>query len=806
MQPTVDEVVRDPEFQNLPFQERHKVLLSVDPDYAGLKPGEQSKVLNGLKQQSFWQGGQKQAQATTTQSEIRQGPSRAAYAISDIARPVLTGVGAGIGGLLGAGAGGAGGLAGGPAAPATVPTGATLGSIAGAGLGYTTGNKIADVIDTGLGVSRGVPDLKNATLSTLKDISSGAMMEMGGQVGGKLITSGLAALAKRGGLPYSTGASRVKAGNVLENVYGDMSAREASNAARVADASRRAGVHQPLTLAQQMGRTKAAAFEQSMAAKDDLMDALTRQDTSVRETALSRMRSALGRGQALPATQDVQSVGANIHGSINSALEPVKAAERVIWGEVPSYPMPNVNLQSAIKSVTSEPYEKPVQDAIDSTIAYMSKMPKNTEGMRAIDRTLTNNISKALQAGDNNLARVYQNLKAGVSADFRAISKAAETGDIALAPNGEVVIPSQLRSERDRIMALMGDSKTATHAGVRLNEINNTLRNLQPAEDVASAYTAAKNFSRQKFERFDRGATSRVMAKGNEIEGQRLPYEQIPSKFYTPSGANDLVRAIGPQRAAEQMRPFVVTDLLSKTAQNGEMSVIAAENYLKKNYGALKRLNLVGEVQGIIKGQLPNEFERLLAAKRVDRLTDNPYFTTQEASKLLRDYAPVIRKYYGNDAVQSLRDYHSLMKAMGRNKNVSYSGGSNTWEKFANTPEELAPVGRKVFNAVVNAIMYAGAGAYMGGPVGAVAGAAAGTTTKILAENARVQTARFLREAIVDPAKAKALMQIARSSNAAAANAKSMSTLLGRWITTGEGTIGGVARNLENRESEQAPQ
>lgn len=59
--PSIDEVVRDPEFQGLPLGERRKVMIQVDPDFAGLHPREQNQVLVGLKTKPFWQGGGKPA-------------------------------------------------------------------------------------------------------------------------------------------------------------------------------------------------------------------------------------------------------------------------------------------------------------------------------------------------------------------------------------------------------------------------------------------------------------------------------------------------------------------------------------------------------------------------------------------------------------------------------------------------------------------------------------------------------------------------------------------------------------------------
>lgn len=42
------QILADPDFQGLPFQEKAKVLSAVDPDFAGLPPGEQTKALYAL--------------------------------------------------------------------------------------------------------------------------------------------------------------------------------------------------------------------------------------------------------------------------------------------------------------------------------------------------------------------------------------------------------------------------------------------------------------------------------------------------------------------------------------------------------------------------------------------------------------------------------------------------------------------------------------------------------------------------------------------------------------------------------------
>ena len=61
-QPDAQTLVRDPVFQNLPWDKRHSRLKAVDPEYAALPASEQAEVLNGLKTKPFWQGNRSDAQ------------------------------------------------------------------------------------------------------------------------------------------------------------------------------------------------------------------------------------------------------------------------------------------------------------------------------------------------------------------------------------------------------------------------------------------------------------------------------------------------------------------------------------------------------------------------------------------------------------------------------------------------------------------------------------------------------------------------------------------------------------------------
>lgn len=729
---------------------------------------------------------------------------------ADFLRPTLEGGGAVLGGLAGV-----------PLAPGSLGTSV----VGGAGLGYAIGKKAADLIE-----GKNAP-LLDQFLAIPGDVATGATYELGGQLAAKGIgaaTTGLARFLKAP--PLTTKGATVAAGDVLESVYGSPSAQEAANITKAAELENRLGIP-PLTGAQRSGSTNAAMFEQSMAGYRQVAEELATRETAARETALDRFRQTLGDGGSLPTTQADQVTGQNITDALDATLNQVKGAERAIWDEVPNYPMPTTNFAATATELTKTPMVESAQNAVRGVLGFAEQVPNTVQGMQSIERTISSEINKAARAGDNETKRALTLLKNSIKADFDAMSAAAEAGDVAL-HNGAVVYPSKIQGELNSIgeriaqeqatakgaadvqamqKALMargipamrqtaepersfieritreyqakiggevpGLASTSTpqldHLTGRAAQLNEVLANLQPADDVAGKYQAAKQFSKeQHFDRFGRGQTKQVLAEGDQFNGQRIPAEQVPGRFFSETGADDLIRAFGKDEAARQMQPHIVNDLISKTGTpDGGISVLRGMNWLNNNMAALQKLGLDREVKQIIKDQVPNEFRRMLSAKRVDRLTDNPYFTVQEVRNLLKDYGSTLKELYGKDSLQALRDYHNLVQTMSRNKNVTYSGNSATWEKFVNKPEATGSVGRRVVSAVTSAILTAsgaGVGATIHGASGAVVGASVMGGTKaaydVLQKHAQETTARLLKEAITNPETAQMLMKIARGA------------------------------------------
>lgn len=179
--PTVEQIMSDPEFHAMPIGERQKVMQSIDPEYAGLPPQEQIRVLE-MSQGNQAAEPQGELMASHAPMVSPQPESRfdktlkgSARVLSPIARPVLEG-----GGMVGGAAAGA--FAGAPAGPGAILTG-----IAGSAMGYTAGAKAADQIDIWAGKRKPFSGPGELAKSTAENLATGAAYEVGGQAIGPAI-------------------------------------------------------------------------------------------------------------------------------------------------------------------------------------------------------------------------------------------------------------------------------------------------------------------------------------------------------------------------------------------------------------------------------------------------------------------------------------------------------------------------------------------------------------------------------------------------------------------------------------------
>lgn len=695
------------------------------------------------------------AREGTAGTKLKEGAKVVRDAAMPYVRPLLEGGGAAAGSILGAGAGGLAGLAGGPAAPGTVPYGAIAGGVAGGATGYATGKYLADALE---GRPQSAPQ-------TLRDLGTGAMYEMGGQgaamLGGKAISAGANAYrTAKGTVSRSTpaltqGAVNRKAGEIIAENSGQGAVYEknAADAARVNIPGYKPSLGETRndpgliklqrSIERQPGTAGNTILEQKAANQaavkdyleneftgnesiDDVINALNQKKAQIGATTAQAEKGAeSARGALNPA--DSQTVGRGIASEIEDAITPVKAAEREAWAKVPNYPIPTTNLDEVADRLVLTPMVKSTESAVNEVIDFARRMPKTTEGLQSVERTINDKMYAANV--DPDVRRVLGQLKKAINDDFKLMGEAADAGDVAL-HQGKIVMPSKIKSDLATIEAriaeeetktavmdvdamraelmskgipamkqmaetpkayadrlakdyerafkkspptVQGESKAMGDLVARRDALASQLNELQPAEDVATAYRAAKDVSKERFDRFGKGTVSEVTKQGNQTTGLKLPDNMIPAKVFTPQGADDFIRAVGKDKAAVHADQYAAQDLLSKANPlTGEIPAKTVAAWIQKNMLVLRKYGISGKYTTVAKAQAQAEIAR---AAEVE-------FTKSAASRILNsDVDKAISSAFSSNPSNTGAVIDGLIKAIGTDKQ-GQKGLQNAFKDF----------------------------------------------------------------------------------------------------------------------------
>jgi hypothetical protein len=636
-------------------------------------------------------------------------------------------------------------------------------------------------------------------------------------------------------LPFTKEAYNQKASDILTRTAGEDATEQTAKTLESQNLLNRVNADADFTMAQSSGNMEQAMLEQSLAAKNPALAAeLAANDAKINQAAVNNLKNTLGASPDMPAGQSPQTTGNNLLDAVQKALTPVKKAEAKIWGAIPDYQLPTKPLDRTFSTILETPSTS--QDVIRSLKAVWDSTPKTVKGLQMIEREINSamkagtdtdrhflkqlkdavrgtfdDFGKMVDEGDvalyegqlvkpseiqDEILKLQQTLEATKSA---GLSLKDQNQDLFkyLASNGEVVMQNTgitdeqyAKSLLDRLEYLQTkkgigldykppvsatNQKLVDNIQTGIEQRMNMLDNLQPADDVGKAYQRAKEFSRrQHFDRFGKGEIKSLLKMGDDLNGTRIPSEQIPTRLFHPSAIDGLIKAIGLPKAQAQMMPHIVEILNANAVSNeGIMQIPRAMALLRNRETAdvLNKLGLTNQVKQIIKDQIPQSIKAHLETLPKNELGD-PIQTARQAAKMLRDFGPAIKQLYGNDSevLNSMRDYHRVLEMLGRNKNVSYSKGSTTIEKlFADAPQGSLP--RRIFDNLASTLVGAGTGAVLGGLPGAGVGAVAGASGKGVVNTVKTynkeQVIKILEEAVTDPETASTLMKLARSQKTA---------------------------------------
>lgn len=623
------------------------------------------------------------------------------------------------------------------------------GTVVGGTLGYAAGQQLGDVIFGERGDGTVTGELKQAG----RDIYEGAQGELLGLGLGAATGKAVASLANlRTANPIRSIAER-RARDVYSTT-GNLTEREAANAAKSQELTSRLGVE--LTPAQRTGKPSLQSLEQGLASTDpEFAATLSARDAAAKQKALSNIRGAVGKEKPLPKTQELTSTGQDTIEAISGAQTATKPIHEELYSAIPNTPQPT--------------------DKIKSVVAQLKKnfRPGDEEvyPARAIARVEEAIKGKQPSTGGHGRPAPPQILDAqGIPIRQNLDTTKAEVGF------------QDLHSLRKDIGRQIQDATTGAKPNRELAAKLTTIKNaiddtIEETMGADNQYKSAKDAFIEYAGRFRTGAVEKVLRKGNESSGLRIADENINRQFFTPSGAAQLKRAVGAGQAKEQMRPFVVADMLKSAAPDGaNFNAQVGINYINKNRAALQQLGLVDDAKQILKDQFPAELERLLAKRAPDPTTGQQFFSSQDMRTILQKYGSTIKQLYGADALQSFRDYNQLMGMIERKNLIPRGAGSNTAEKaMAIANAMIAKSGgpeQRLTEGLLSAILQ-GTGA--GGALGYASGqtlesAAAGASIvagRQIVRNVDKRVAQvfgqILKEATLNPQVAKDLITVKKT-------------------------------------------
>lgn len=709
----------------------------------------------------------------TTKTRIKQGAKDVGRAAMPYVRPVMEGAGATIGGIVGAGAGSLAGLSGGPAAPATVPYGAIAGGIAGGTVGYGIGAKGADILESLSDAnSRPQPTTVMGQMGqSLSDLGEGFKYELMGGIGGNLASrSAVAATKYATRTPLQDIANR-RAADVFK-ANNTLTPAESANVVKGAKLTKKLGVK--LTPAQMTGKPSLASLEQNLTTTDPAFaSVLNSQDSVAKQAALANIKKSVGPGKQMPVTQDLQTTGASVAESVKTAQKAAKPIHEALYDEIPNTPQPTDRIKSVIKMLKKD-FRPGDEDVFPSRA--ISRIEEAIEG------------PKPSMGGHGKPADPVILDAQGIPIRKNMDTTKAEVGF------------QDLHSLRKDIGRQIQDASTGMKPNRELAAKLTTIKNaidetIEESMGADNQYKAAKNAFIDYADKFRTGAVNKVLAKGNESTGLRIAEENIPRQFFTPSGTEGLIKAVGKQAATAQMKPFVISDLVKAASPDGvNFNPQAGINYIQKNRVMLERLGLTKDVQQVIKDQFPNELEKMLS-KRAPDANGGQFFTAQDMRGILQKYGNTIKQLYGPQALNSFREYNQLMGMIDRKNLVPRSGGSNTAEKALNVANSMIKdsVGpaKKLTEGLLGALAqgagYGSAGSFAMGNISAkvaVTGAAVMAGKQML-KNANSQVSKafvsILQEATLNPAIAADLMKLQKTGRVPVA----LQTVIDKHVLSG---------------------
>ena len=552
------------------------------------------------------------------------------YGVAGAARemlgPVLSAAGLVGGGMVG-------GASTGPAAPA--------GAVAGAGLGYGMAENVLRQADVALGNRKPYDNLIEAGQQTGRDVATGATYEMGGQVIGSAIQPAVRFIApamqrfpgigrpfKGRGMPGTAGRAQVEAGEQLLDAQ-PKTLDDLINSGRTEMETtmslERAGAPR-LTEAQLTGNKQLSLIEQAQAKAGggtDFAGKLLRENEAAVLAARNEVENVVAGGQVVPISKD--ELGAVVRESLKTKHRASYDTVKTAYDAIPA----SVTIGKG--KVGKEVNVIIKQMVADGEVGLMT--PAGQKVLQLVDDVL-------VKGGETISLTRLSNLRRQVS----DVASEAYSG-------GNKTTWNFLRQFRDKIDDIieLGEGIPPKYA--------------QASADAREAFKAHKKL-------YESGKVADVIGTGKEFGGAKIAEEAIPSKFFSSgsiTSAKQLIEVVGKEEAKK---------LAVESGKAEAVRVMQSATEPKTLMNWLNQNQRVFDIYGIKPSEVLDRgmVKDLIVGKYKDPTLN------QLATRLKQIGSANLKQIFNPKEVQALRDYHTILKAVQRNQNVTAGGGPTTAE------------------------------------------------------------------------------------------------------------------------------
>lgn len=511
--------------------------------------------------------------------------------------------------------GGAVGAAGGVVSP--IPGGAPMGMLAGGTLGYGIGTSTARALDEWLGLSQPL-DVKERAAQAVEDIGTGAKYEMIGQGAPALIGKTLKGTWDLG----------MKIPGVKDFITRLKKFSPSLNKIEVIKKASEILKEHKESLA--LGQTKKGSAAQAKIGVEMFEKNLIKESEAAVKVATEKAASLQG--------QSVQEVGETLLKELRVPMGKAKKYVNALYKAIPETTVSPYSLVKTLKNIIID-YKKK-GGGLDTFPSALIKQMRDTIFPKG------GNIPKKVP-----FEKLWNDWRPQIGEAIRDAERGAN-------PNFKL-------SRRLKMLR---------------TGIDESMDQLERSGDdyIVDAYNAAKNAFIKYHDTFRKGTVNEVLRPGNLVAGNKIPFSNIPPRFFKQKGmdaADDLIRAVGKEKSGKLIEDYAAQDLLTgRLTAEGTLKTETSRQWLLKNKAVLQKYGLFDKFKNIISSQYIAD----TAVKNIKA------FNKTTASKILNsDVEKVIKNVFSGSQKNSQKVAIDLLNTPGiKGNKAAIEGIKDSFKDF----------------------------------------------------------------------------------------------------------------------------